>query len=314
MEQARRSAGQRVGTNGIKAAGRRGSSEDDLPLPLNRAPDLGDGRGLNPSPDEHRPAANRSMTHSFTALQPGEPDEARKAPLYRGFRRRRAASERQLAQRKRRVAKPQPATSRSLRQRASPAALERARPTRSLLLGRAARAHEVRVVRVREPVRARLRRAPPRPAPRARARRRSRPPRRARPRSASRPSRTRPRDVPVEDAQLHAGPRRDRGEELGALERRRPHLEVRRPRPGQRAAAEQRAAQVRARGSTPARRLASAAARAAHGGRRRRRPRGAPASARLVSVDVQLVARRPFERVPLVRPDLRRRRRARAGG
>src|SRR6478752_331021 len=45
-----------------KAAGRRGSSEDDLPLPLNRAPDLGDGRGLNPSPDEHRPAANRSIT------------------------------------------------------------------------------------------------------------------------------------------------------------------------------------------------------------------------------------------------------------
>jgi len=41
-----------------KAAGRRGSSEDDLPLRLNHAPDLGDGRGLNPSPDEHGPAAD----------------------------------------------------------------------------------------------------------------------------------------------------------------------------------------------------------------------------------------------------------------
>src|SRR5262249_59890676 len=89
------------------AAGRRGSSEDDLPLPLNRAPDLGDGRGLNPSPDEHRPAANRSMTHEFPALQPGEPDETRQAPLHRRFRRWRAASERQLAQRKRRVPKAQ---------------------------------------------------------------------------------------------------------------------------------------------------------------------------------------------------------------
>src|SRR4249919_675316 len=47
----------------INAAGRRGSSEDDLPLPLNRAPDLGDGRGLNPPPDEHRPAAKSSIAH-----------------------------------------------------------------------------------------------------------------------------------------------------------------------------------------------------------------------------------------------------------
>jgi hypothetical protein len=37
-------------------AGRRGSSEDDLPLQLYRAPDRGIGRGLNPTPDERRPA------------------------------------------------------------------------------------------------------------------------------------------------------------------------------------------------------------------------------------------------------------------
>jgi hypothetical protein len=46
-----------------RGAGRRGSSEDDLPLPLNRAPDLDDGRGLNPSSDEHRPAAKSSIAH-----------------------------------------------------------------------------------------------------------------------------------------------------------------------------------------------------------------------------------------------------------
>ncbi len=40
----------------LKAAGRRGSSEDDLPLQLNRAPDLGAERGLNSAPDERRPA------------------------------------------------------------------------------------------------------------------------------------------------------------------------------------------------------------------------------------------------------------------
>ena len=39
-----------------KAAGRRGSSEDDLPLRLNHAQDLGVGRGLNPAPDERGPA------------------------------------------------------------------------------------------------------------------------------------------------------------------------------------------------------------------------------------------------------------------
>jgi hypothetical protein len=38
------------------AAGRRGSSEDDLPLRLNHAQDRGVGRGLNPAPDERRPA------------------------------------------------------------------------------------------------------------------------------------------------------------------------------------------------------------------------------------------------------------------
>src|SRR4029450_13788818 len=139
-------------SRGIKAAGRRGSSEDDLPLPLNRAPDLGDGRGLNPSPDEHRPAANRSMTHSFLALQPGEPDEARKAPLYRGFRRRRAASERQLPQGKRRVAEPQAGDLPELRrQRIEPSAALQAPQGPGRLLGRAAPAPQSLVVRARDP-------------------------------------------------------------------------------------------------------------------------------------------------------------------
>jgi len=37
-------------------AGRRESSEDDLPLRFDRAEDRGDGRGLNPPPDERGPA------------------------------------------------------------------------------------------------------------------------------------------------------------------------------------------------------------------------------------------------------------------
>jgi hypothetical protein len=56
---AERVSGRRI--RGRDAAGRRGSSEDDLPLQLNRAPDLGDGRGLNPPPDEHRPAASKRV-------------------------------------------------------------------------------------------------------------------------------------------------------------------------------------------------------------------------------------------------------------
>jgi hypothetical protein len=39
-----------------QVAGQRGSSEDDLPLWLNHAQDRGVGRGLNPAPDERRPA------------------------------------------------------------------------------------------------------------------------------------------------------------------------------------------------------------------------------------------------------------------
>jgi hypothetical protein len=46
------------------AAGRRGSSEDDLPLQLNRAPDRGAERGLNSTPDERRPAVLASMTEN----------------------------------------------------------------------------------------------------------------------------------------------------------------------------------------------------------------------------------------------------------
>jgi len=51
-----------------KAAGQRGSSEDDLPLWLNHAQDRGVGRGLNPAPDERRPAA-LSMTNGPTRRQ-----------------------------------------------------------------------------------------------------------------------------------------------------------------------------------------------------------------------------------------------------
>jgi len=49
-------------------AGQRGSSEDDLPLWLNHAQDRGVGRGLNPAPDERRPAA-MSMTNVSTLRQ-----------------------------------------------------------------------------------------------------------------------------------------------------------------------------------------------------------------------------------------------------
>ena len=59
------------------AAGRRGSSEDDLPLPLNRAPDLGDGRGLNPPPDEHRPAANEGVLRTVGAVYNQRSETAR---------------------------------------------------------------------------------------------------------------------------------------------------------------------------------------------------------------------------------------------
>ena len=41
-------------------AGRRGSSEDDLPLRFDHAPDRGAERGLNPTPDERRPALRRA--------------------------------------------------------------------------------------------------------------------------------------------------------------------------------------------------------------------------------------------------------------
>src|SRR5204863_927658 len=51
-----------------KVAGQRGSSEDDLPLWLNHAQDRGVGRGLNPAPDERRPAA-LSMTNGPTRRQ-----------------------------------------------------------------------------------------------------------------------------------------------------------------------------------------------------------------------------------------------------
>src|SRR5690349_12857379 len=40
----------------LEKAGGAGSSEDDPPAPLNHTRDRGDGRGLNPPPDERGPA------------------------------------------------------------------------------------------------------------------------------------------------------------------------------------------------------------------------------------------------------------------
>src|SRR5919197_2490395 len=68
---ARSRHGAAEGRAGLRAgkAGRRGSSEDDLPLRLNHAQDLGAGRGLNPTPDEHGPAE----TEYDGFLRPCEP-------------------------------------------------------------------------------------------------------------------------------------------------------------------------------------------------------------------------------------------------
>src|SRR5207302_3372154 len=56
----------RVFTRPAAFASGKGGPEGKLrgrpPPPHCRAPDLGDGRGLNPSPDERKPAA-RSITH-----------------------------------------------------------------------------------------------------------------------------------------------------------------------------------------------------------------------------------------------------------
>src|SRR6187549_3157002 len=51
-----------VPASGPPTAGRRGSSEDDLPLRLHHAQDLGAERGLNSTPDERGPAESKVWT------------------------------------------------------------------------------------------------------------------------------------------------------------------------------------------------------------------------------------------------------------
>ena len=63
------------------AAGRRGSSEDDLLLRLNHAQDLGVGRGLNPAPDERGPATCVSMTKAWARRQPRVKVRWRRVPV-----------------------------------------------------------------------------------------------------------------------------------------------------------------------------------------------------------------------------------------
>src|SRR5690242_959489 len=91
--------------------GRRGSSEDDLPLRLNHAPNDGGGRGLNPPPDERGPAVNLSMgmrgPTPLEQLQIGnlrqvyaEVDDGVQAPVRGRFRQRRPCLRSELAQRR----------------------------------------------------------------------------------------------------------------------------------------------------------------------------------------------------------------------
>src|SRR5215210_5728962 len=56
-----------------RRAGRRGSSEDDLPLRLNHAPDRSAGRGLNPTPDERGPAQDQRIP----GLEPAQGKQTR---------------------------------------------------------------------------------------------------------------------------------------------------------------------------------------------------------------------------------------------
>jgi hypothetical protein len=93
-----------------RSAGRRGSSEDDLPLQLNRAPDRGAERGLNSAPDERRPAG-LSMTEMPYAAQQSrlcKPDELLKAAMNGRLRGGRTALQAELTERQRRMGKPQP--------------------------------------------------------------------------------------------------------------------------------------------------------------------------------------------------------------
>ena len=112
--------------------------------------------------------------------------------------------------------------------------------------------------------------------------------------------------MPRRSTTCSSSPRRRRaGEELGALARRRPDLEMRRAGPRERAGAEERAAQV---GAAAARRATRRARRPLE--RRERRGQSTPASFSVsqrarVAGDVHLVAGRPLERVLPVGADLR---------
>ncbi len=143
--------------------------------------------------------------------------------------------------------------------------------------------------------RARRSRAPRRPRRRARARRRPPPPpsRRRSRGGRGRGRRSITSSQPATQA-IRSAP--------AAVAR--ADLEVERPRAADRAGPEQGAAEIRARGSRRARRLASAAPRGARAPSRRPRRRRAPRSASRRPRHVQLVASRALERPPAVRPDL----------
>src|SRR5687767_8868903 len=101
-----------VPASGPPTAGRRGSSEDDLPLRLHHAQNLGTERGLNSTPAGRGPAESKVWTvpggrstgplaspgNSFgEALKKAQP------PVSSGFRDLRLALERKLAERQRRM-------------------------------------------------------------------------------------------------------------------------------------------------------------------------------------------------------------------
>src|SRR5436305_10252373 len=104
---------------GTREAGGPGSSEDDPPGPANHTRDRGDGRGLNPSPDERGPAvaeyddyevarARRIASRSAFATGPipsavGELDETSQATVRRRLRQGRPAAPRELRDRQRRI-------------------------------------------------------------------------------------------------------------------------------------------------------------------------------------------------------------------
>src|SRR5918995_1549426 len=226
-------------------------------------------------------------------------DELAKTSVNRRFRRRRAALRRELAQGERGVAEAKLRDIGEGRgQIAEHTCLAEAAHGDDLLVRGAPGADEVRLVGVREAVRAALRRGDDgvlveRQDGVARAG--------VCEHVGDGLGALRVRDgVP---AAVDHGERRKGREELRALERGRPDLEMRGPRPAERAAAEQRSAQVR----TAAARSADDPFRRPFGG-----ARACPQDSRFgehvegngVSLDVHLVPRRAVERTPPVGPDL----------